>query len=566
MTSSPKITVNERRWAFGWAIAMTLLSCIPYIIAAVNAPDGWQFAGILVNPLDGHSYMAKMQQGVQGEWLFHLTYTPEPHDGAFIFTFYLALGHVARLTGLPNIVIFHAARVLAGLGLLLMAFRFITRVTPRLTERRLAFIFVFCAAGLGWLGVILGAFPIDLWIPEAFVPYSLYANPHFPLTMILMLVIFEQNLAVSGFFGKRQPQIPPQAEGRAASEAYPERSRKGAASPNLRWQGLPYFYALLWAMLAAGALAMLLPFALLTVWAVLVVFLSWSYGAARRLPWPQIWLTLGVIIVPMPVILYQYWVSVTNPVLAGWGAQNITAAPKWWDFWLGYGLVGLLAIAGALRISWRDRLQSNSAEWFVLIWAVTTIAIVYFPFDLQRRLITGLHLPLAILAAIGLHRWLKESRLKPARQRLATMAVIALSALGTLVVWGLPVIGTLQMPQDGHTTALFFIRQPENAALEWLQKNAAADDVILASPRVGMFVPGKTGARAFYGHPFETIQAKAKEAQAEAFYRGEIEAVSPPADFIFYGPSERWLGQPAALANYPVVFSDNGVEIYRVSP
>ena len=64
------------RWAISWALVMLGVSCMPYFIAIFLAPEGWQFAGILVNPYDGHSYLAKMQQGWGGSWLFHLTYTP----------------------------------------------------------------------------------------------------------------------------------------------------------------------------------------------------------------------------------------------------------------------------------------------------------------------------------------------------------------------------------------------------------------------------------------------------------------------------------------------------------
>ncbi len=556
--TAPRSTSEMWRWAIGWSLVILVLSCVSYTVAALAEPDGWQFAGIMVNPLDGHSYMAKMQQGVQGKWLFHLTYTPEPHNGAFIFTFYLALGHLAALTDLSKILVFHLARLLAGFGLLLMAFRFITRVTPQPSEQRLAFIFTFSAAGLGWLGVAFGAFPIDLWVPEAFVPYSLYANPHFPLAMMLMLIIFEQILQVSN-------------------------------SSSLPSASLPNSYAFIWSGLAAFALAMILPFALLTVWAILVVFLGWCYVITRRLPWTQIWLTLGVAIFSAPVIFYQYWVSTTNPILAGWGAQNVTAAPKFLDFWLGYGVVGLLVIVGIAGIirgykiddNWDDAnrptdtggtndLPSDlprsraTGEWLVVIWAITTVVLVYFPFDLQRRLITGLHLPFCILAGLGLNRWLAHSPIKLKARRLITMVAIAMGALGTLVVWGLPLIGTLQPPVEASTTALFFMRDEEIAAFEWLQAHVEPDQVILASPRVGMFVPGQTGARAFYGHPFETIDAKNKKAQVEAFYRGEIETVSPAANFIIYGPSEQSLGRPEVLTQYPVVFSTAEVTVYEV--
>ncbi|HXV97312.1 MAG TPA: hypothetical protein VEC93_02745, partial [Anaerolineae bacterium] len=66
----PQITSQEWRWAIGWSIAVVFLSCLPYLIAVLTAPQGWQFAGILVNPYDGHSYLAKIRQGLEGNWLF----------------------------------------------------------------------------------------------------------------------------------------------------------------------------------------------------------------------------------------------------------------------------------------------------------------------------------------------------------------------------------------------------------------------------------------------------------------------------------------------------------------
>jgi uncharacterized membrane protein len=539
MAADPQITPKAWRWAMGWSIAILLLSCVPYLIATLLAPEGWQFAGILVNPYDGHSYMAKMRQGLEGNWLFHLTYTPEPHDGAFIFIFYLALGHLAALTHLPLILIFHLARLVAGLILLLTLFRFVTLVTPHPREQRLAFVLLFSASGLGWLGAIFGAFPIDLWVPEAFVPYSLYANPHFPLAMALMLIILQR-------------------------VAWPTRSRHKKLEVRTPSNSLlPTSYPLLpWTGLAALALALILPFALLTVWTILAVYLTWLYVTHRRLPWPQIWPTLGVVVFSAPIILYDYWVSTSNPILAGWGAQNVTPAPPVSDLVLGYGLVGLLAIVGIWIIVYQ-RLNPVSAEWLVLLWAATTVVLVYLPFDLQRRLINGLHIPLCLLAAIGLSRWLSHSRFKLSHRRLITNSVVTIGALGTLIVWSFPLLGMLTPPTESETTALFFWQEEEIEALNWLRDNTNSDDVVLASPRVGMFVPGQTGARAFYGHPFETIEAEDKKEEVEAFYRGEIETAPLPVDFIIYGPSEQAIGQPKNVTEYPVVFSTKNVLVYK---
>jgi hypothetical protein len=80
-----------------------------------------------------------------------------------------------------------------------------------------------------------------------------------------------------------------------------------------------------------------------------------------------------------------------------------------------------------------------------------------------------------------------------------------------------------------------------------------------------MFIPGQTGRRVFYGHPFETIRAKDKEAQVKAFYQGQIETVSPAVDFIVYGPGEQSLGEPKNLASWPVRFSTDNLLILAAS-
>lgn len=97
---------------------------------------------------------------------------------------------------------------------------------------------------------------------------------------------------------------------------------------------------------------------------------------------------------------------------------------------------------------------------------------------------------------------------------------------------------------------------------KWLRENTPPDTVMLAAPRLGMFLPGQTGRRVFYGHPFETIEATQKEAAARAFYRGEIDPPAP-VDLIVYGPDERAIGRPKNLSDYPIVFSTEAITIYE---
>jgi hypothetical protein len=316
METDGHVPARDWRWVLIWAGVILAVSCLPYLIAWVATPSGYQFGGILVNPFDGNSYLAKMRQGWAGMWQFHLTYTPEPHDGAYIiYLFYLGLGHVARLMGLPLVLIYHAARVLAGLALLVAAYAFLVRLTHDAYERRLGFWLVGISAGLGWLGVALGAFPIDLWVPEAFAFFSLLSNPHFPLAMALMLVVL---------MGVVWP-----------------------ASGVRRW---------LVPGLAALVLVLVHPLGLIPVYATLASYLVLRTWLDRKWPLAELTAAIGVGLLSVPVLLYGYWIYVTNPAMSAWAAQNVTPAPQMFDLALGYGLIGLLAIlGGVVAVRKRDR-------------------------------------------------------------------------------------------------------------------------------------------------------------------------------------------------------------------
>ena len=126
----------EWRWAWGWALAVVALSCLPFVYAYLAAPPGLTFAGFIVNTQDGNSYLAKMREGYEGAWLFRLAFTPEDQRGLFVFTLYLALGHLARLTSLPLALVFHLARAASGLFLLLTVYRLAAELTPDRAARR----------------------------------------------------------------------------------------------------------------------------------------------------------------------------------------------------------------------------------------------------------------------------------------------------------------------------------------------------------------------------------------------------------------------------------------------
>jgi hypothetical protein len=448
------------------------LTCLPFLLAWQATPDGGQYTGLLINHYDGESYYAKMQQGARGDWLFHLAFTPEPHDGALIFTFYLALGQLSATLDLPIPVVYHLARALAGLLLLIVAYHFIARFFDRVTTRRAAFLLLGFSAGLGWLLAPLGLITADLWVAEGFTFLSILANPHFPLSISLMLLIFLSALDL----GERPLRIP---------------RLLGAAGLGL-------------------LLAVIQPFAVPIVLVVLGVYLVIIAWRNRRLPWSEIATAGAVAAGSAPIMFYDLYVYNTNPALAAWSAQNLTPSLPPWDYALGYGLILLLALGG-IAVAVRRR---ECPDLFLLAWVGSVVVLLYVPFALQRRFITGLHVPLTLLAALGLEQILLP-RVKSRRRALATGLIVGLTALTNLFVPLVSVVGVSQGRQPLVMTG------DQAAASAWLSDNTAWTDTVLAPPEAGQFIPAWAGNRVVYGHPFETIDAETKEAEATRFFSPE---------------------------------------------
>ena len=191
VTAPSLISRAERRWLIGVSLFVLALASLPYLFGALAAGPDRVFTGLQVNPLDGVSYLAKMRLGLRGEWLFQLLFTPERSAGGLLFTYFIALGHIARLTGLSLIVIFHAARLLGGLALLWVLYEFIARLARPIGLRRRMWWIVALSSGVGWLAALLGyGNSADLTIAESNTFFSLMANAHFALAMALMLLIF----------------------------------------------------------------------------------------------------------------------------------------------------------------------------------------------------------------------------------------------------------------------------------------------------------------------------------------------------------------------------------------
>ncbi len=522
-----KVTRREWIWVFLASLAVVVLAALPYLYAWLSTPAGLAYTGFIINPLDGHSYLAKMQQGAAGGWSFTLPFTTEPQEGAFIYVHYLLLGHVAAWLGLSSIVVYHLARSLAAMVLLLTVYRFAACFVTGLGARRLAFVVVAVSSGLGWLLAPAGVVAPDLWVPEANTFLTVLVNPHFPLAEALILWVF---LAV------------------AAPFEWLER----ASSPNaghLVWRALGVVAASL-------GLAVVQPYAVLTVYLTLAIYLAARGGLAGS--WvaaPWIRFLLGGL-ASAPVLAYEY-LAYSHGTFASWSAQNSTPSPSFSLLLVTYGLLWPLAAAGAVH-SVRAR-----RGLFLILWAALNVALLYLPFPLQRRMMIGLHLPVAILAAIGLTQyvWPRVAR----RRALGALAMVVPLIPSTLVVLIVGFVGPAR-----HEWPLFMTTDVRDA-LEYLHDETQPADVVLAAPETGLLIPAWAGNRVVYGHPLETVDADRKKAELESACQGRTAVADLIGKYgiryVFVGPLERACGDGlAAPEGATVAFSNNEVRIYRVAP
>ena len=510
-----RIDHREWRWVVLVALTLVVVSSLPYLLAWALRPEEMHFTGLLVNPWDGHSYITKMRQGLDGNLRFRLAFTPEPQEGAYLFLLHIALGYVARWTGLPLIAVYHGSRMLAGAILLLTSYRFILLFGGEgRTQRRLAFLLLGISSGFGWLAVLAGYRSSDLWVPEAFVFYAILDTLHFPLAIALMMVIL---MALA-----RPDREPAWREGLTAS-------------------------------MASIGLGVVQPFGVIPVYATLAIWLALRWLRDRQMDWRAIgWIAAhGLIAILYP--LYGVWAIQNDPVLAGWSAQNQTPSPPVWDWLLSFGVMTVLAVPGVVRAV---RRRSNS-DLLLLAWVIAAGVGMYTPLALQRRLALGLQIPIALLAARG---WRKTR----------SPITVLLWSFSSLTNWFLMAIFILAA-LSGEPR--YYLGDDEWQAMTWLRENVGHEQVVLCAPQTGMFVPAWAGQRVVYGHPFETVDAERRGAQVAAYWSGEMRAAEQEAflqenrvGYIFVGPRERRLEEEEQRGKGArnLVFEAGDVKIYEV--
>jgi hypothetical protein len=500
------ITPAEWRWVSIVSALLVALTLAPYAMAlALDQSTGaWRFMGILPNPQDGATYLAKIAEGQRGAWLFTLAHTPEVTSGSAIQLFYVMLGQFSRVAGFSALLTFHLARVATSFTMYLAIYYLGAAVWQKLRARRLFFGIVGVGSGLGWLALVLlpTLQPVDLFVPEAIPLYAGYANPHFPVAIALLALLTAQFILVF----------------RPGFEAMPGRMNGGLV-----------------VLICSILLALIQPQAWVPIAAALPTYLALQFVRTGQAPrrFEMAW--TGLYIVPaLPVLFYDLALVAVDPLYKVWNQQNQTPSGSPLNYAIGFGLLWALATPGIIRAA---RLFERDGDRFMLIWLIVNILLLYAPFSLQRRLVIGLILPLGYFCVRSLEDyWLPRMR-KP-RRPLYLIALFTLILPSNVLALVIPLTGVLNT--QAGLEARILLTGDYAASVDWLRTNAGAGSVVLALPEVSLWVPAYTSARVVYGHPFETVDAAAKRDFVRAFYSGDscqLSAQPFPITYVIIGPN-----------------------------
>lgn len=465
-------------------LVVLVTTSLPYWLQYRNTPEGQQFGGLLFVTSDPNSYLMWMRQAAAGQVFWRDLMTTDPHEPFYSNLLWLGLG---RLAGRPEhlLLVYHGARVVFSLVLLLTLYALLGALLQSVWERRMALLLIATGDGLTWLffglnlpgptGVPLGAESFSA--PELLAWPSMALLPHFPAALAAMTGVFYLTLA-----------------------AYQRPARWAA-----------------WAALGGVLLAVLAAFhvyEVLTVSAVLIVHWIMAYrtGKAR----PHTLRALLLVLAPGVVVTVLVGVMLArSPLGRAWGQANVMLSWSPLAYAVGLGIPLLVALADHRRLfHWREM---TLAQMLPAVWVLVNVPLLFtgglIPFE--RRLMLGLQVPVVVLAVANWGQYVVP-RLAAVGSRSHTPRTPAL-----LVAWGVLLVATwpgLAMRLNYYSTQPAYLDEDFLALAAKLAALPAGQGVLCRSGP-GNWLPQLTGQAVYVGHNELTPHAEQRKAQAKAFFQ-----------------------------------------------
>lgn len=544
------VSVSWVEWRFVSIviIGMLIVTTLPYFYAYLTTPPDKQFMGIMLDVPDHAQYFSWMRE-LSTANLSANKLTPEPNAPVFFNLLWWGMGRLGRLLNLGFAGMYQILRLVAGTLFLLLAYWVCAWFLEERWMRRVAFLVISFTSGFGWVLIFLKytlmhgelLHPLDVFIAEGNTFLGILGYSHFIAAALYIFIFYLV------WRGQLQEKL------RYAVAA-------GLVAQFLGWQHA-YDLALVYGILGGYTLL--------------------TFLRDRKLPTYLIKSDLIVGILSFLPALYSVVLTRADPLWKEVLAQFANAGvytPNLLHLPILLGFAFLLALFTVLKDN-PFRLQGLSdKDLFLRSWFWSNFLLIYIPTDFQIHMLNGWQVPIAILAVQGLFRYIKpgvEKILSSRTKSLSSGSIQRLLGLGLIVII-LPTnlyLWAWRFVDLSRHDYPYYLHKDEISALNWLDKNASSDSVVLSSLTIGQYIPAMTGTHAFLAHWAQTVDFYGKTDMVNEFYAaGTSDARRQQilaqywVSYVFYGPAEKALGgyQPDHSNYLKLVFSAPMGKVYAV--
>lgn len=535
----PEISLKEWKFVGLLGLILIIVVFLPILIGLIATPPGEVFIGLQsINHTDTPVYYSWIEQTKDGHFLFKNLFTSED-EGRFIFDpFWLGVGIFAKIFSLSSFAAYQLVKIFLIPVFLAIAYIFISYFFTEEKKRKVCFLFLIFATGLGWViwlatnifSLNLQFLLMDLWVPEAFTFSTLYNSPHFIASLTFFLaILFLILLAI-------------------------EKNKK------------IYSFA---AGLAGLFLFQFHPYNAPTIFGILGLYFLFLCIKNRKIRWDILSHYFIFFIFSSPAIIYHLWTLQNFWTRREFALQNICLLPSPIITILSYGFLLLLACLGVFVLLKKQRREK---EIFLLAWFVAQIILIYSPLNFQRRLTAGLQILLAILSVTALYFLQNSNHFLNNffRKKKITLCLLFIVFLGgsNYFLFLNDITYYLNPPQI-HSP---YLSLGEKEAMLWLKNNSLEKSIVLAAPTTGNLIPAVSLRPVYVGQWSLTAAQTVKTEWLKKFFSEFSDRARAgflkinKIDYFFYGPAEKSATNldPDQADYLEKVYQNEEVTIYKV--
>ncbi|MBI3380311.1 hypothetical protein HY029_06175 [Candidatus Gottesmanbacteria bacterium] len=517
---------------------------------AKNLPNERFFELVHNYVFDYNFYLSRIKEGQEGRWLVIEKYYNKPHHGSFFQIFYLYLGKIGGIFHQSNVVIYHVARVILGLILLLLISKLVMNLFPNWWSV-VSFLMIVTVGswpiliklGDGWRFASHwgGWSVIDSLQRITFIPHVVFGQ--------IFLVFFIWKFGLN-------PQ-------------------KEKITSWFWWWNLG---------LLAGIIfppAIIIIYAIFVVLSLLEIIGNKSNKEFKSLILPRV----VFIIFSLPALLYLQIMFKIEPwkALSLFDIQHRSILP-YSEYALALGPMLPLGLVGLfLALYKKEKKFYPFAAWIIAL-GFLFLVFEHIPQQSPTRFTQMLiNIPLGILATYLFHNlWQIRGRLTRLVRGITVIMFIAVILLGFSVMlselgwltdqvrwkregtWLYPVGAELVYPLKDFMNGVYFLKD-----------NTRLEDIVLAYEAAGNYIPAYAGNFVYLGHA-NTPDEDGKLLVANKFFSGKMIQAEAKGflereniKYIYFGPQEKELSDLTDLSTVykfiTATYSNSRVIIYKLS-